>query len=334
MATPDIYKASNRLYHGNLVAGAAAEGHGALTDWLGRGSRSGTAVHAITAGIIPVEWNPAPKDAPVQLGRAMQTVAGSRYVAKPVRKSKNPAIRETETWLARWILVSIPVASEVQAGKAFGAIALVATLTGDENVSSLTCETEPTDDPDLAQERAQLCTAVRENYNVLVATQVHTASDITRWLGYTLRRRFNALRYGRAYYVPAETREIAERLVNAFRSDNWGHNWMYPALPVATSGELSLGLALSLALDVQELADDVGIARRAARDEGRPDIGPVALRHAREKLDVIRARLNFYAARLGESRAEVDEPIKDLDVVFTEIEDGHRARAEAPAEAA
>lgn len=330
MTNIDILDISNRLNHGNLVAGAAAEGHGALTDWLGRGSRTRQTLFDAVMGIIPDEWLPAPKDAPVQLGRAMQSITGIRYVAKPVRHSPDPEVRLTETWLARWILITMPRAQGVVAGQKFGDIVLVATLYGDEESGiRLTCETEPTDDPEQMLERSSLCINLRTAYGALVGAQVFGASDITRWLGLTLRRRFQAVRYGRSYYIPRESRETAEALVNALRSDGWGSNWMYPALPVATSGQLSLGLAMGLALDVTELADAVGIARRAARDEGRADIGPRALRTAREKLDVIKARVNFYADRLGDARSEVDGPVRDLEVVFEEIEAGHTARAEA-----
>lgn len=328
---PDILPLSNRIAHGNLVAGAAAEGHGALTDWLGRGARTGAALLQLTRGIIPEAWLPAPKDAPVQLGRAMHTVAGNRYVVRPVRKSKDPKVRETETWLARYILVTMPVANQVRAGDKFGDIVMVATLVGDETVSNLQCEVPQTDDPALFSERQQLCAQLRLTYGSLVGAQVHTASDITRWLGLTLRRQLQCIRYGRAYYIPRETRETAEALVNALRSDGWGHNWMYPALPVATSGQMSLGLALGLALDVTELANELGAMRTEAREAGRPDIGPRALQTKREQLDVIKARVNFYADRLGEARSEVDEPIRDLEATLYEIEQGHLARAEAAA---
>lgn len=330
MMNSDILDISNRLSHGNLVAGAAAEGHGALTDWLGRGARTGAAIAAIVGNIIPDTWLPAPKDAPVQLGRAMQSVAGIRYVAKPVRKSADPDIRATETWLARWILVTMPRARAVQAGQKYGDIVLVATLQGDEDAGiRLTCETEPSEDPAQTIERGNLCIALRTAYTALVASQVHQASDITRWLGYTLRSRLSAVRYGRSYYLPTETRAQAEALVNAFRTDGWGANWMYPALPVATTGQLSLGLALGLALDVQELAEDLGHARAAAQREGRLDIGPRALNTAREKLDAIKARVNFYSDRLGDARSEVDIPVRDLEVVFEEIAAVHAAQAEA-----
>lgn len=320
MTNPDIYSVSNALYHGNLVAGAAAEGHGAITDWLGRGSRDGASIAAIVRDIIPEAWLPAPKEPGVQLGRAMQAIAGVRYRAEKVRHSADPEVRETEKWLARWMLVTRPVAAGVVAGQKFGDIVLVATLSGDDVSVQLECATEPTDDPAAYSERAQLCTQLRLSYGALVATHVHSASDITRWLGLTLRRRLHAVRYGRSYYLPSETRAQAEALVNAFRSDGWGHSWMYPALPVATSGQLSLGLALSLALDVTELAEELGYARQEAWAAKRLDIGAVALANRREKLDVIKARVNFYASRLGESRSEVDEPIRDLEVVFEEIE--------------
>lgn len=325
----NIFAVSNALYHGNLVAGAAAEGQGAMTDWLGRGSRSGAALAHICHDIIPDAWLPAPKDAPVQLGRAMQAVAGNRYWAKPVAHSADPEVRATETWLARWILVTMPVASQVRAGEHFGDIVLVATLEGDKDVANLHTATQPTDDPAVQAERTKLHEAVRSHYQALVNEQVHTASDITRWLGITLRKRLHCLRYGRAHYIPRETREQAEALVNAFRKDGWGHNWMYPALPVATSGQLSLGLALSIALDVTELANEVGLDRQEAKSKGRPDIGPKALQTRRDKLDIIKSRVNFYADRLGEARSEVDGPIRDLEVVFEEIAAVHAAEGEA-----
>ena len=327
----DIYSVSNHIYNGNLVAGAAAEGHGALTDWLGRGARDGASLATITMDIIPVTWLPAPKDAAVQLGRAMQSIAGFRYIARKVRKSRDPEIAATETWHARWILVTQPVAEQVVAGQAYGAIAMVATLVGDEDVNHLECTVPDTLDPGTYSEQQQLCSQLRLLYGSLVATQVHGASDITRWLGLTLRNRLQCVRYGRSYYIPSESREVAEKLVNALRSDSWGHNWMYPPLPVATSGQLSLGIALSIALDVQELAEEIGIYRASVMAEGKADIGPVALKNRREKLDVIKARVNFYADRLGESRSEVDEPIKDIEVTFEEIERVHLAQAEMAA---
>lgn len=333
MNTVDTLAISNHIYNGNLVAGAAAEGHGAITDWLGRGSRTGGAIAKMLEGIIPADWLPAPKEPATQLGRAVQSVAGIRYTAKPVRKSRDPEVRATETWLARWILVSLPVAEGVRAGEAFGEIVLVATLRGDVVEGQalnavLECSTEPTDDPALYSERRTLCEAVRTSYHTLVSTQVHQASDITRWLGLTLRRRLNCIRYGRSYYIPAETRDVAEALVNAFRSDGWGHSWMYPALPVATTAQLSLGLAMSLALDVQDLATEVLLDRQEARDNGRGDMGKIMLQNRRNALDVIRSRVNFYSDRLGEARPEVEGPIRDLMAVFEEIQQYHNAQPE------
>src|SRR5689334_5394753 len=95
----DTLNLSNRITHGNLVAGAAAEGHGILTAWTGRHARTGADLALIIGELVPSDWLPAPKDAGVQLGRAMQAAAGHLYVAKPVRKSRDPEVRSTETWL-------------------------------------------------------------------------------------------------------------------------------------------------------------------------------------------------------------------------------------------
>lgn len=320
---------SNRITHGNLVAGAAAEGHGILTAWTGRHARTGADLALIVGELIPSEWLPAPKEPATQLGRAMQAAAGYLYVAKPVRKSYDPEKRALETWLARWMLVRMPTAEGVKAGDTFGDIELVATLRGDENAVVLQCEVAGTDNAETAQRRSQLCEAVRTGYHALVGAQVHSASDITRWLSYTLRTRLQCVRYGSAYYAPLETRDTVEALVNALRGNGWGSHWMYPPLPVATTGQLALGLAMGLALDVQELAEDVAVYRQAVRAEGKPDIGPRALASAIAKLDAVKARINFYADRLGDARSEVDGPVQDLEVTFEEIAQGHAARAEA-----
>lgn len=292
------------LCHGNLVAGASAEGHGALTEWTGRGTLTQEVIRLVLSDAgLPAEWAPPVKDAKVQLGVAVQNAcAMTGLTAKPVRKVRNPDGTSPDAWLARWVIISLPVGTEATAGRAVGNIVLVATLHGDEESQRLDIETEPTDDPVRFANREYLRRQVRDHYEALTGNAVHQASDITKWLGLVLRKHLGAVRYGNTYYVPRAGLDTAEKLTNGLRSIGWGHRWMYPMLPVATSAQLSLGLAIGLVAEVDELAVDVEAARKAARDEGRLDVGAVAHKNAVARLALLVERIRGYEALLGEER--------------------------------
>lgn len=320
--TPNI---SNYLSHGNLVAGAASEGHGALVNWHGRGRMTHAdlmQVVYVDAG-LPQEWLPAVKDAAVQLGRAMQHVAGNAYLAKPVRKTRDADGAVIETWAARWILVRLPSAEAVIPGDKFGDITVVATL-WDADSSAIQLRTEPTTDPTAYSYREDLKARIQAAYDARIASEIHEASDITAWLGRLLRKECGAVRYGGAYYVPRGGRDVAGAVCDALRVSGWGVHWMQPMLPVATSAELSLGLALGLMAEVDELASAVAIARDKAREAGKADIGMRAHKNAVERLGVVVARIRTYTDVLGAERlTECLNRCADFEVTLDEIERAH-----------
>lgn len=299
------------------VAGQSADGHGILTGWHGRQDMTREQlIDVATVADIPREWLPSVKDAAVQLGRAVQYVAGGAYIAKPVRKGNRLNDDGTQiTWDARWVLVTRPTGNEAQAGETYGVVALVATLYAGDNGPQLTFERNQQDERTLT-----LAAAVSEQFERRIASQRYTAADVTKWLGDTLRRRLGAVRYGGNYYVPRETRDLAEVLLATVRETGWGTNWLYPPLPVATSPQLSLGLALGLQSEVDDVMAQLETQRKVAREMGRSDIGHRAAESFIAKLNIVSQRVNDKAELLGPGRVtETNNAIFDAMIVLDEL---------------
>lgn len=258
------------LAHGELIAGAAAVGHGILTGWEGRGDIDREKlVNIVTASDVPQSWLPAVKDPAVQIGRAVQHVAGTSYLAKPVRKPKAVTGTDPVTWDSRWTLVTRPMANDaVIPGAKYGTVALVVTLYAGDTGPTLVFERNQSDERTLT-----LQDAVTTQFESRIAQQRYTAADVTKWLGDVLYRRLGAIRYGGNWYVPRESKDVAEQLLNTVRESGWGVNWLYPALPIMASPQLSLGLSIELAKEVDALMMQMNFAREAARENGREDIG-------------------------------------------------------------
>lgn len=319
----------SQLWHGNVVAGASAEGHGILTDWYGRGDMTRERLLDIqTIAGIPREWLPAVKDAAVQLSRACVHVAGTTYESKKVRKRPFNAEQETyqewqatHPWTARYALVRRSLGHEVHTGTAYGDVVLVATL--QEHADSAPVLTFDTGEGyEVVRE------AVATAFEHRIGQVVYTASDVTRWLGDLLRRRLGAVRYGRTWYVPRNTRTIAEGLTDALRESGWGHSWLYPALPIATSEQLSLGLALGLQEEVAGVMADLQNARNAAHAAGRVDIGERAVESFQGKFQAIEKRIRQYEATLGPDHTRTSlDVVADALIVLDGISDTLAAAA-------
>lgn len=282
------------LESSTLVAGAAATGHGVLTGWHGRRDmmREDLSAIAIQAN-IPKDWLPSVKDAAVQLGRAVQHVAGSNYLAKPTKKRKTLDEDAQITWDAQWSLVVRPTSSDpVRAGDAFGTVALVVTLYTGEAGPRLVFERNQADERTLS-----LPQAVESQFEARISQQRYTAADITKWLGDTLRRKLGSIRYGGNWYIPRETKDVAQALLNATRESGWGTNWMYPALPVATSPELSQGLSIEFANEVNDVMAQLQLQRNAAIENGRKDIGPRAVTTYQARFQEVYDRIKDYETR-------------------------------------
>lgn len=282
------------MTHGNLVAGAAAEGHGVLVGWSGRGeiTRARLVEIADMAG-IPREWCPRAKDAAVQLTRAVRVAAASLYNAEQARRDENT------DWDACWMLVTRTVDGDVAAGATFGQVALVASLYETPAGHELVIDT--TNDV--------LGATVRREFEARVAAERYVAADVTAWLSDILRYRLDAVRYGGNWYVPRVWRSLAESICTTLQESGWGVNWMAPALPIATSAQLSMGLALGLEAEVDEILADLAKDRERARSGGkRDDIGPRAAETFMVRLRGVGERVVAYAAILG---ADLESDVRD-----------------------
>lgn len=232
-----------RLTHGNVVAGAVAEGNGILTHWNGEGplSRATVTELATAAGLDP-SWLPKAKSAETQAHHAVTQVA---------REFKLDAKREKKThkdagaaYDARW-RVTDPSTAGNDAGQSAGSIALVVTL--NDGVLSFSGTTE-------------IAEKIEAAYKDLTGREVLQAGHVTSWLGNeVIRDRLGGVKYGGCWYVPAATRAAAEKIIAAF-APAWGTDWMNPPTPIATSEQLARGIANGLAAEVddtlRELAKD------------------------------------------------------------------------------
>lgn len=290
-----------------LVGMVDSTAHGIITDWLGRGEKTHEQLLDIAAiADIPREWLPQHKDAKVHLSRALQYAAGTQYRVRPVRKPTLAQFRDrpeqrnySDESTARWYTedygytarysVEILTQGEVRAGEPTGRIALVATL-WDARLQW-----------DVAPGSEALRVAAEDHFQRSLATQRYEARDITKWMQDILRRRCNAVRYGRTWYVPRDTKTIALNLISTVRASGWGHSWMYPPVPVATTQELSLGVALGLQQEVADTMADLEVVRATARKAGRADIGKRAAMTFSSEFAEIHRRVEMYRALIGEA---------------------------------
>ena len=314
---------ASQLSFGNTVAGAIADSAvGVLTDWYGRGDLTRERLlNIVTLAGVPREWLPAVKDAAVQLSRACVHVAGVAYESKVVRKpvmradlsdDERTEFRRANSWTCRRALVPRRT-GDVKAGDAYGRVALVVTMWEDESEAPrLTFDTP--------EGNEALESAVLSQYEARIASERYVAADVTKWLGELLRRRLGAVRYGRAWFVPRANRGTAESLCEALRESGWGHSWLYPALPITTSAQLSKGIAIGLQEEIAALCADLGAARTLAREAGRADIGPRAHGNYVVRFGEVSSRIGAYRDQLGpELYTECTNVLIDATMALDEI---------------
>ncbi len=293
-----------------VVAGAGADGHGVISGFRGDGEMTrAQLVDLATRAGLPLEWLPAPKDAGVQLRRAVQSVGGAAYSAEHERARDRQTVEAREP-ASRWMLVRRG-AETMTAGARFGEIVLVATLYDGGEI-------EFDGDEGLA-------TAVRAEFDARVGAERYVASDVTRWLGEVHRYHLDAVRYGFGWYVPRRHRNVAESICAVFWGEaRWGDAWMDPPLPVASSAQLSLGLANGLKLEVEEVLVDLANARARVRDaksDQTVDIGPRAAETYMVRLTRVAARVMSYVDTLGAEnvnacRDSIHDAMIELDAVL------------------
>lgn len=322
-------------YHdsSSLIAGASAEAHGVLTGWRGHGDFTRERfLDVATVADIPREWLPPVKDAAVQLSRAAVHVAGTTYESKVVRKVplvRDPTWSDTEfseqrlaweqlnAWTCRRALVRRPRGTEVRAGQNTALAVVVVTLWEPEGEA-------PRLDFDTMQGYEAVREAVAQHFEQRIASQRYTAADVTKWLGDTLRRKLQSVRYGIGWYIPRETRTVAEQLCDALRGAGWGTSWC-PLTPVAHSAALSRGVAQGLQEEVFGITADLANSRKTAQDAGRADIGPRAVETFHKRYNECLVHVNRYRLILGEeSHKELLDIIADaiiaLDGAAADIE--------------
>lgn len=297
-----------------VVAGAGADGHGVMAGCRGDGSMTRTQLvaYARQAG-IPDECLPAPKDADVQLARAVGSVAGGTYDAKRIRKC-DQTVAEARDWSARWALVS-STTTAISAGDKFGDVALVVTLYTDKPEPELVFDCD----------NDALVDAVRADYDKRIGAAAYVAADITKWLADLYRYHMGAVRCGLGWYVPRASRSIAESIEQVFnREANWGKDWVSPPLPVATSAQLARGIANGLIDEVGEVMGELITARERARaKKPNGDIGTRAAETFMIRFTRIGARVVSYVGLLDrESLASCHEAIHDAMVTLDTILDG------------
>lgn len=307
----------------DLVAGAAAEGHGVLTGFNGRGPLTHGAIVKIIVGAgFPESWAPSLVSAHRHAGRAVSILNQNGYVVRADRtksqrrnekKTADDVAIETAlteqaksdtfaaevlrdrqiendelpTWQARWYVMSTG-ARGVKVGESAGHIVMIATL--DQNgVLQLDCRNE-----DLKQR-------VRTDYETRFEREEHAASDVSEWLKSTLVGKFRAAKLGGNWYVKKQHAADAERLLTAFAKAGWGENFLLPALPVATSEQLLSGLTASFEREVADVLGEYHLLANDAREEGKEISSKVSLRILGNLRDLTERCLG-YAALLGSDR--------------------------------
>lgn len=225
----------------DVVAGAVAEGHGVILGWQGGGSVPRKvlcdALAAADVGAAP----PKAKSARAHAGRALELATREGLV---VRVQRGGAVN-TATW-------SIGLADhQGSVGDKFGTTVMRAHLSATDVFSV---------DGDHT-----LAPKIRADFDARVAAELFLPSDLTAWLADRLEGRFDAVRLGLGFYVPARHAKQAESLCRAVAGCGFGRDWILPAIPLATSDELREGIARGLQVEVSDLLDSLAAEREAAR---------------------------------------------------------------------
>jgi hypothetical protein len=256
-----------------ILAGAAADGHGALAGWRGQGRvERATLLAALAEAGLPESWAPRSKSAVGHAGAVVDRCSHSGLIARRARGAaweRPPAGGRRRDYAARWV-VAVNQAAAGRIGASVGTVAVVAELRDGSDDLHVTHDEHP--------DFAALADRIRAEYRAARDAEAYDSHDVTDWLRAVLVRECGAARFGSCLYVPAHGRDVAERLCAAL-SARWGVEWIAPLLPVATSSQLSAGLARGLDQDAAAVEADLASERAAARAKQRTEVSPtVAVR--------------------------------------------------------
>lgn len=279
----------------DIVAGAAAEGHGAYLGWEGKGDLTHRMIiAALKKAGLPDDWTPSPRTLRAQLGRACATINSTTVKVVADRTlSKKEEIHRGQRVVARWVVGKVAFGSGV--GESMGNVLLTVRITEDNVLHT-------SGDRGLAKK-------VRDSFNELVADEVYVAGDVTGWMRSILRDKLGCVRVGAGmWYAPRESRALAEQFTQAVSTTEFGKLWMgsidVPAVPVATSDQLRAGLAAGLVDEARDVLADFEGARKIARDAGRADLGARGAATYQRRLANVAERAVHYGVLLGAKHIE------------------------------
>ncbi len=291
-----------------MVAGAAAEGHGVLVGWRGKGDMTRAAIATVLASAnLPAEWVPEAVSAEAQASRAIGTLKVDGYTVQSEKKGKSPEV--LHSYEARWMVNAPNFGGRV--GDKSGDIVLVVTLIADR----LDLEGD-----------IELGARVLADYEERIGSELCKSADITAWLQRTLVGELDAVRYGVGWYVPRKHAATANTLCQAFETAGWGaeDSWISPALPVATGEQLRTGLLRGLSAEVRDVMHDLAKERDVAKTrENRDDIGNKRASTFLGRLKAVASRVVAYGALIGADRvatmqATISDAIKVLESSLSE----------------
>lgn len=307
---PTTDSSRERLYHGHVVAGSAAEGHGILSHWAGERSLTVARVDEIgTRAGIDKEHLPKARKPETYAHAAVRQVA--QQLGFYATKEKRDRLAADQDFDHKWRLQ--PLAQSGEAGESAGAIALVVTLKKGE----LTFASDATTKSSLAAEE------IARVYAEMKGAEVLTAGQVTSWLGAYLRDQLSAVKYGGCWYVPQGTRAAAERVIESFATSGWGSDWMYPPTPIATSEQLARGVANGLAAEVEELHrfQEEDTARTTEKKLGERGARNYLARYKNKLARVKAFQLVLGEALVAEVKAKIEQKVATLETSLAGTDD-------------
>jgi len=238
-----------------ILAGAAADGQGALLGWEGCGAPTHEEmVRACTEAGCP-DLAPSPRSDLSHAGEAVMRLNNARC-GLMARRENAPkgSTAQSRGYIAIWTVNrQIPGAKRGQAGST---CVLTATLraNGDLDLEGPT----------------ELAEMVRSRYVARRNAEVYRSGDVTDWLQGVLKYEFGCAKHVLGWYVTAGQRERATRLMDALDRSTWG--FISPPLSVATGDELALGIAKGWIREIERLEGKLEAERAAAERAKKTEI--------------------------------------------------------------
>jgi hypothetical protein len=281
------------LTAGNLIAGAAAESHGALVSFSGLGTMTrSTMLATLTGAGFPASWCRSIKSAHAHAGDVVGGLNTLGYVARAARsgEARNEAKAKgmpLPTWDARWEIQRTRVGGVV--GERAGTIVCTVELYGTELRIANDAK------------HAHVAAGIREKFTALVAAETYTATDVSSWLKGVLVHQFRAVQIGGGWYVKREHVAAATKLITACKATGWGTGFFLPPLPVATSAELRENIAASFGSEVDDVLSQY---REAKAEAGKAGLSSRSSLTHHGKLRALTERCIGFAALLGPEYVE------------------------------